>query len=82
MTDKNVCDPQPVCRLHAFNESLLMLERGSRLGVTSQRRHILSHHILQDPPVLMVSQDLPEVLPKSLLLSVDLIFSISIGNGE
>ena len=82
MTDKNVYDPQPVCKLHVFSESLLMLERGSSLGVTSQRFHILSHHTLQDPPVLMVSQDLLEVPPKSLLLSVDLMFSISIGNGE
>ena len=82
MTDKNVYDPQPVCKLHVFSESLRMLERGSSLGVTSQRFHILSHHTLQDPPVLMVPQDLLEVPPKSLLLSVDLMFSISIGNGE
>lgn len=91
MTDKNVYDPQPVCKLHVFSESLLMLERGSSLGVTSQRFHILSHHTLQDPPVLMVfqdppvlmvSQDLLEVPPKSLLLSVDIMFSIPIGNGE
>lgn len=46
------------------------------------RDAISSHHTLQDPPVLMISQDLLEVLPKSLLLSVDLMFSISIGNGE
>lgn len=54
----------------------------SGLGVTSQKLHILCHHTLQDPLVLLVSQDLLEVLPKPFLLPVDLIFCIPIGNGE
>lgn len=50
----------------------------SGLGVTSQKLRILCHHTLQDPLVLLVSQDLLEVLPKPFLLPVDLIFCIRV----